>query len=315
MDASTTLRDAFFDRLYDRAREDHDIVLVVADMAAPSLDKFRRDLPDQFVNVGIAEQNAILIASGLALGGKKVFVYAISPFITLRCLEQIRVNNAIMGIPINIVGMGTGYSYCNDGPTHHLIEDISIMRSLPRVHIYNPIGPGQAAQMVDLFLDSRETNYIRLDKDIYPEVAYPIPGGNDPGMAQVREGGGFCILSTGPILHKILPLLEKYSSLDIALVDLYKFPINEQALIPLIQGKKRLITVEEHFLPGGMGSAVAEILADNQLFIPLKRMGIPLGQEYKASYQYGGRERIQRFNGIDGPSIEKNINSFFAEAL
>ena len=315
MDIRITLRDAFFDRLYDRARKNSNIVLVVADMAAPSLDKFRRDLPDQFVNVGIAEQNAILIASGLALGGKKVFVYAISPFITLRCLEQIRVNTAIMGIPINIVGMGTGYSYCNDGPTHHLIEDISIMRSLPRVRIYNPVDHEQAARTVDWALDNGETNYIRLDKDVYPSMAHSFSHGEDPGLVQAHGGSEFLILSTGPILHDILPLLEKYSSMDIGVVDIYRFPIDGQCLIPHLRGKKRLMTIEEHFLPGGLGSAVGEILVDNQLQIPLKRMGIRPEHHYKASYKYGGRELIRQWDGIDANAIEENINSFFAEAI
>ena len=102
-------RDAFWDRIFELASENKDIILVSADMGAPSLDKFRKDLPAQFVNVGIAEQNAITLAAGLAMTGKKVFTYAIAPFITLRCIEQIRVECCIMGLPLTMVGVGVGF--------------------------------------------------------------------------------------------------------------------------------------------------------------------------------------------------------------
>ena len=131
-----TQRDAFWDEIYRLAKIDRDIVVISADMGAPSLDKFRTDLPGQFVNTGIAEQNAILIASGLAKEGKKVFVYAIASFLTLNCIEKIRVQNGMMNIPINLVGVGAGFSYPDSGPTHHLIEDIAIMRSIPNITTY-----------------------------------------------------------------------------------------------------------------------------------------------------------------------------------
>ncbi|MGE5294008.1 MAG: hypothetical protein ACM3VT_04215, partial [Solirubrobacterales bacterium] len=163
MSGNMTQRDAFFERLYELARKDKDIVIVAADMSAPALDQFRTDLPGQFVNVGIAEQNAIQIASGLAMTGKKAFAYAISPFITLRCLEQIRVSNGIMGIPITIVGMGTGFSYCSDGPTHHLIEDLAIMRAIPNIRIMNVTDNVMARSLADMTCGGIEgATYIRL---------------------------------------------------------------------------------------------------------------------------------------------------------
>ena len=112
-----TQRDAFWNKVYESARLNRNIVVVTADMGAPALDNIRRDLAGQFVNVGIAEQNAITLAAGLALTGKNVFIYAIAPFITLRCLEQIRVEAAMMKIPINIVGVGAGFGYEDSGPT------------------------------------------------------------------------------------------------------------------------------------------------------------------------------------------------------
>lgn len=130
-------RDSFFKQIYEMMKHDKDIVIVVADMSTPIFDKVREDFPHRFFNTGIAEQNAILVASGLAREGKKVFVYAISTFMVMRCYEQIRVSQGVMKLPITIVGVGSGYSYDDSGPTHHMLEDISIMRVLPHMTIHS----------------------------------------------------------------------------------------------------------------------------------------------------------------------------------
>ena len=126
-------RDSFWNKIYEIARDDRRVVIVSADMGAPALDQFRLNLPGQFINVGIAEQNGILVASGLAREGKRPFFYAIAPFAVMRPIELVRVNNAIMNIPITIVGVGAGFSYEDSGPTHHLLEDIALMRAFPNI--------------------------------------------------------------------------------------------------------------------------------------------------------------------------------------
>ncbi len=291
-----TQRDAFFDRIYERAKTDRDVVVVSADMSAPSLDKFRRDLPDQFVNVGIAEQNAILIGSGLALTGKKVIAYAIAPFITLRALEQIRVNQAIMGIPLTIAGMGTGLSYEHDGPTHHLIEDISILRVFPHINIWNVSDNVMAAWCADF---AQGSNYVRLDKDAYPDIYH---AGNDfsRGLSVLKKGIGY-ILSTGPMTHVAMEIADEFG---LGVIDIFKLPINPIYLVRELRSSDVLFTLEEHFLPGGLGSAVAEILCDRGMGLRLKRLGL-VGNY---SYTYGGRENVRRSYGLDRDSIKRAIN-------
>jgi len=156
-----SMRDSFWSRLYDIAKKDRDVIILAADMGAPALDKFKRDLSSQFVNTGIAEQNTILIASGLTLGGKKVFAYAIAPFITLRCYEQIKVELAAMNIPVTLVGVGAGFSYDESGPTHHTLEDLSIMRTLPNITINNITDNVMATAFADISYKSTSPNYIR----------------------------------------------------------------------------------------------------------------------------------------------------------
>ncbi|RJQ27259.1 transketolase [Candidatus Parcubacteria bacterium] len=307
-------RDSFFDRLYERARADRNIILVAADMSAPTLDKFRTDLPSQFVNVGIAEQNAIVVASGLALAGKKVFAYAISPFITLRALEQIRVSNCIMNIPLTIVGMGTGLSYENDGPTHHLVEDIAVMRAFPNITIHNITDAGMARAFVDLSCDKTTTNYIRLDKDAYPDL-YEAGFDFSQGMAQIRGGKDCLLLTSGVMAHVAMEVAHTLQGqgIDIGVVDLFEIPLRRNSLLDLLRDCRRLVTLEEHFLPGGLGSAVYEVLGDANRVLPMKRIGMSIEDGYAFSYKYGGRNVIRKHHGIDAASVCEKVAAFIRQ--
>lgn len=165
-----TMRDTFWNRVYDLAKEDKYVIVVSADMGAPALDKFRRDFTHQYVNAGIAEQNAMLISTGLALAGKKVFVYAIAPFITMRCYEQIRIYPAGMDLPVTIVGVGAGICYEESGPTHHSVEDISIMRCLPNMQIFSASDNNMTAKFADMAYESKHPCYVRLDRIVLPNI-------------------------------------------------------------------------------------------------------------------------------------------------
>lgn len=302
-------RDAFWNRLYELARENKDIVAISADMGAPALDKFRRDMPGQFVNVGIAEQNGILVAAGLALTGKKTFVYAIAPFITLRCLEQIRVENAMMNLPITIVGVGAGFGYEDSGPTHHIIEDLAVMRCMPNIEINSITDSVMAAAYADLSCSMDHSNYVRLDRQVLPDV-YERSADFTKGLTLLKKDGSACILATGCMTHSALDLARRLERLNmqVGVLDIHALPINEKALLQTIRGYKKLITLEEHFLAGGLGSAVCEVLADNGISVPVKRLGLPMSKAY--CYEYGGRKNIHRFYGIDSASLEKDVSVF-----
>lgn len=305
-----TQRDAFWDRVYEIARQDRNVIIVSADMGAPSLDKFRRDLPGQFVNVGIAEQNAILVAAGLAMTGKRVFAYAIAPFITLRCLEQIRVELCMMNIPVTIVGVGAGVGYEDSGPTHHLTEDITVMRSMPYITINSITDSVMASAFADISCEMRSPNYIRLERQLMP-VIYSEGTDFSKGLSVIKEGKDLFIAATGCMTHVALDIaddIEKKEDISIGVIDIYTLPINEDALIEQIRNVKKLITLEEHFLPGGFGSAVCEVLIDNNILIPVKRIGLPIDKGY--CYKYGGREAIRGYYGIDRGGIQRQIADF-----
>ncbi len=303
-----TMRDAFFDTLYDLARKDPNVVLVDADMGAPSLDKFRKDLPAQFINVGIAEQNAISVASGLAFEGKKAFAYAIAPFITLRCYEQIKVNMCSMKIPVTVVGVGAGFSYEDSGPTHHTTEDIAIMRALPNITIINATDNTMASKCAEIAYNSNDPMYVRLDREPLP-VIYDKKETFEDGVSCLKKGKDICIVSTGNMVHKALEVADilKKEMLDVSVVDLYRLkPVNKELLLKYINQSERAVTLEEHLIDGGLGSIVAEVFVDNNVTIPMKRIAIP----DKYCYTYGGREAIRRTIDLDTESVVKTILNF-----
>jgi transketolase len=278
-------------------------------MGAPALDKFRMDLASQYVDVGIAEQQAICAASGMALAGKKVFAYAIAPFISLRCYEHIRIELAAMNIPVTLVGVGAGFSYDDSGPTHHTYEDISALRIFPNIRINNITDTVMARAFADISCRADYPNYVRLDRQVLPAV---YKGGEDftKGLSVLKKGGDACIVATGNMVQRALEVrqaLEK-KSLSIGVMDLYTIPINENLFLQGIKGVKKLITLEEHTLPAGMGSAVCETLSDNGIKVPLKRIGLDFRRGY--CYKYGGRKNIQSLYGLDSAAVSKAILQF-----
>lgn len=303
-----SMRDAFFTRLYELAVENRNIIVVSADMGAPALDKFRNNLGKQYINVGIAEQNMVTLASGLALSGKKVFMYAIMPFISSRCYEITKVCLSLMKIPVVAVGVGSGFSYDDSGPTHHSTEDITIMRVLPDMTVFNSTDSVMAKQFADIACNLAAPCYIRLDREVLPDI-YGAKEDFSHGLSVLKKGAGGAIISTGNMVHKameITQVLEK-SLGEITVVDLYRLkPVNTAKLLRIVSQKKWVVTMEEHLLAGGLGSLIAEIFADKNIKTPLKRIG--LKDSYY--YAYGGRQNIQKICGLDNESISKTIKGW-----
>ena len=300
-------RDSFWNRIYEIAKDDRRIVIVSADMGAPALDRIRRDLPGQFLNVGIAEQNGVLVASGLAREGKHPFFYAIAPFAIFRPIELTRVNNAIMKIPITIVGVGAGFSYEDSGPTHHLLEDIAVMRAFPNITIHSTSDATMAAAVAEQSCNWPVANYVRLDRQVLPDVHGSSQLDFKAGFLSLQPGKQAQIVATGYMVHKALQVADllKVDGIDLGVIDLFQLPCNGDALVKQIQTAPKLFTLEEHFLPGGMGSAILEMLADRNAALPVRRFG--MGDPGTYSYVYGGRETIHDSYGLAPETIAAEI--------
>jgi len=217
----------------------------------------------------------------------------------------------MMDIPITIVGVGAGFGYDDSGPTHHLIEDIAIMRAMPNI-IINSISDNVMAEAVaEMSCSMTVTNYVRLERQIYPCI-YDRQTDFSKGVNMHGEGDDACIIATGCMVHTAIDIAEKLKkqNLSVGVLDVYTIPINTSLLIQKIGKAKRIITLEEHFLPGGLGSAVCEILNDFGILIPVKRIGLSIEKAY--CYEYGGREEIRRYYGIGREELLKQVVDFIS---
>src|SRR3990172_9295698 len=233
-------------------------------------------MPEQYINVGISEQNMISAAAGLSLEGKIVFVYAIAPFITLRCYEQIKIDLCTMNLQVTLLGVGAGYSYDSAGPTHHAIEDVSIMRVLPNMSVWCPSTPVVAARCAEYAYKTPGPKYIRLERGKLP-LLYDEKMTLDDGFGVLREGSDLNIIATGIMTHVALEASDKLKqhSVSAGVVDLYRIkPVDNPLFENIIKRSKRLITLEEHLITGGIGSLVAEAAVDGGIMKPVRRLGI-----------------------------------------
>lgn len=293
------MRDAIFDTLYDIAKKDKDVVLITADADAFGIRKFKKDFPNRFFNIGVAEQNMINVASGLALSGKKVFVCAIAPFATFRCFEQIKANMCGMNLPVFIIGLGIGLSFGYDGPTHHAVCDIGVMRNLPELSIYNPSDSISAEYCVRDTYYRMRPSYIRVDKGEF----HPLyDDGSDlaDGFSIIKDGEKDTIISTGICTQYAMSFNH-----NAKVIDLFRLkPCDKKMLLEAIKTADRVITYEEHVANSGIGNIVADILAEAGMGIPLKKMALSEEQ----CFEYGDREWLHSKCGIDKDSIDKEIN-------
>ena len=300
------MRDAFFNALYEIAKQDKNVIIITADNGAPTLDQFSQNLPNQFFTVGIAEQQMIGMACGMAVEGKKVYTYAIAPFVTTRVHEFNKLCLGAMNLPIVNLGVGAGYAYDIMGPTHHTVEDITIMRSIPNMKVHSPADSSTAASLAQISYDDPSPQYIRFDRTGIPDLYSNKKVDFKNGLIQVKDGEDLCIIATGIMVHQALEVASELQQEGIkaGVIDLHRIkPITKDLLIKHIQGYLQIVTIEEHLLAGGMGSAIAEIFADEGITTPLLR----IGQNDKFVFELGGRQEIWKTHGLDVAGILKQI--------
>jgi len=306
----TLPRDAFIDEIFAAARTNREIYFITADLGAKALDRFRAELPGQLIHGGISEQNVMDLSAGLAQNGKIVYVYAMAPFVTLRCYEQIKVAIASMFLPVTIIGNGVGYSYNDAGPTHYATEDISCMRALGGIEILTPGDTVSTVAAAKLSYTQPGLRYIRLDRAWLP----PIYAENDlrfikDGLVEIEPGEGVCILTNGYMIQtaKEVKAALAANGLRPAIIDVFRLRlIDGDVLTRALAPYDRVVTLEEHFLSGGLGGAVVEAMADACILKPVKRIGI----QDAYLFDNGGRQHIHRKAGIDAATATREIVRF-----
>lgn len=271
------MRDAFNAKLHEIASSNPDVLLLTGDIGFQVFDQFRADFPGRFINMGVAEANMIGVSAGLALSGKRPFVYTIIPFLTMRTFEQIRVDICIQNQPVKLVGVGGGLAYGTLGPTHHSIEDVAILRALPNMTIVTPCDPletGKATSAVD---EHPGPVYLRLGKNGEPNLYkgdYEFQIGR---AVQMRPGDDVTIVSAGPVTKIALETADRLAqkSIGVRVLNMHTIkPIDAEAILRAARETKAMVSLEEHSIIGGLGSAVAEVLAEGRGYIPFKRFGV-----------------------------------------
>jgi len=299
------MRTTFVSVLMERAKFDEKIFLLTPDMGFSVFEHFAEKYPDRFLNTGIAEQNTIGIASGLALSGFKPYIYSIAPFALMRCYEQIRIDVAYMQTNIKIVGAGGGVAYGSAGTTHHIIEDFAIAKVLPNMIVCAPADPVEARQIFEQSLCTESPMYIRLAKNNEPLVHAP----NDIitiGKAFTLENGDDLeVITTGTITHRImewLPELYKQGiSAGITVFPTIK-PLDIEYLDTLIKIEKDILIVEEHNIIGGLGESICAYLGIKNAKNKIRHLGIPnVYNHYVGSQQF----ILDKFGLYAVPDINK----------
>lgn len=239
------MRQLFIDNLCELAKKNSNIWLLTADLGYSFLEKFSNLFPQRFVNVGVAEQNMVGIASGLALTGKKVFIYSIINFLTLRCFEQIRNDIAYHNLDVTLVGIGGGFSYGAAGYTHHAVEDINVLGSLSNIKIFVPYLPQSIKLVMDKIMHSSYPSYLRLDKVKASDMCCNIIK-NNLDMAIVSEGDRGLIISYGAIVSSILQC-DCIINHNVKVVSLQCLnPLNKDKLKEISKEIQKILIVEEH---------------------------------------------------------------------
>jgi transketolase len=271
------MRTTFIQTLTEEAKLNENIFIITPDLGFSVLEKFRDLFPNRFLNVGIAEQNAVGVAAGLALSGKIVYVYSIVPFVTMRCFEQVRVDVAYMNTNVRLVGVGAGLSYGPAGATHHSIEDIAIMRNLPNMTVCCPGDPIEVREIVRQSVGYQGPMYIRLGKNGEPVIHNENQAITIGQAVQVTQGQDLIIITTSNMLeegkHIVDSMQDKGKS--VALISMHTIkPFDIQTVLDLIKTGIPMVTLEEHNIIGGLGSAVAEVIAESGQAVRFKRIGI-----------------------------------------
>jgi transketolase len=289
------MRPAFIRALLDLAERDERINLVVGDLGYSIVEPFAEKFPTRYLNVGVAEQNMTSIAAGMALCGKIVFTYSIANFPTLRCIEQIRNDVCYHYADVKIVSVGGGLAYGALGITHHATEDIAMLRALPRTTVVVPGDPIEAELATRAVVRQPGPCYIRLGKSGEPTVHSKEVDFQLGKALAVREGSDLCLIVTGGLLPNVVQVADRLSreGIHARVLSMHTVkPLDTQAVLRAARETSAIVTIEEHSVMGGLGSAVAETLAESSEFkVPFKRLGLPAdfvcqvgSQDYLRSY-------------------------------
>lgn len=301
------MRNMFVKTLLEIAKKDKNVYIITGDLGFGVLKPFWDELPDQIINAGIAEQNMTSVAAGLAMQGKIVYTYSIGNFPTLRCIEQIRNDCAYHNANVKVVCVGGGFVYGSLGMSHHATEDIAMMRALPDVTVLAPGDLVEAECATKAIYEQQGTCYLRLGRGGEKRIHEKIDGFKIGKAIEIQTGEKVAVFSTGAIFDEVNEACEELKTQGI-IPTVYTFPtvkpIDKNVIVECGKTHKAIVTVEEHNLSGGFGSAVAEVLAEND-GMKAKLVRVALDDRY--SCIVGSQKYLRHQYFIDAKTIIEKV--------
>lgn len=306
------MRNALSDALVRLATTDRNVLLLTGDHGYALFDPFRRECADRFINAGIAEQNMVGMAAGLARQGFRPIVYGLAAFIPVRVLEQIKLDIAHDDLPVILLGDGAGFVYSHLGTSHQSTEDIACTRVIPGLSVFSPADRFEMAACMDLAHTLARPVYVRIGKSDRGDVhAAPLTPDHLRRPLRVHTGRdqGPALLATGSMVRTALDLARRHwPEASVYSLPVLK-PVNDAAMVELLQRHPKLVTLEEHTVAGGLGSLVAEI-STSTILRPLLRIGVnDRFSEHCGSYDY-----LLKEHGLDESGILPRVEAFLADA-
>ncbi|MEI8064344.1 MAG: transketolase C-terminal domain-containing protein [Verrucomicrobiota bacterium] len=303
------MRQTCLNMVYELAKQDRRVVFIGSDLGIGTLKQFKAEMPDRYFMEGICEQALVGLCAGLALEGKIVYFNTIATFITRRCFDQIAIDLCLHNVPVRLIGSGGGMVYAPLGPTHLATEDIAIMRALPNMTIVAPADATEMRRFMTTSVNPPGPIYIRLGKG-----GDPIVTSADQQFAlgktyRLHAGNDVLILSTGICAKIALDAATTRSGVGVIHVPTIK-PLDAAAILAAVAKAKVVVTIEEHTLPGGFGSAIAELILEAGLTPRFKRLGIPDVFPDK----YGSQASLLEYYGITAANLTKTIQQLWANS-
>lgn len=301
------MRAAFSDALVSLAKTDPKVLLLTGDHGYALFDDFRRECPKQYINAGIAEQNMVGMAAGLARTGFRPFVYGLAAFIPIRVVEQIKLDIAHDDLPVVLIGDGAGFVYSHLGTSHQSTEDIACTRAIPELAVYSPADRFEVNACMTLAYQSKSPVYLRMGKSDRGDVHPQMPNANIGSLLPVRQGdgNGLSLIATGSMVRTALDIAETaYPHAAVWSAPFIK-PMDHQQLVAICANSQALVVLEEHSVLGGLGSVIAEIASE---FAPVRMLRI--GVQDRFSQHCGTYEYLLHEHKLDRSSITQRIKAF-----
>lgn len=309
------MRDTFIRTLTEQVQGNDRLMLITGDLGFGVLTDYAKNNPKNYLNAGVAEQNMTMLATGMAMEGRTVFTYSIANFPIFRCYEMIRNDACYHGAGVKVVSIGGGFSYGSLGISHHATEDIAALRALPDITVVVPSDLWEVEEATKAIIEAPGTVYFRLDKDKAPTIKSEGEKFELGKARTLRQGSDLTLIAAGGIMREVLNAAEKLAAagIEVRVVSLHTIkPIDKEAILDAAQSTGGIVTVEEHTVDGGLGSAVGEVLLDAGVMPKqFRRIGLRAG----FSSIVGSQEYLRSVYGLDQTAIVRTVRECVGELV